>query len=186
MLFLPQVEGPGRIVKAYARLLGALEAIGCDEGTAWDTVTRIAIDSVPALRTKMIRALLGKPTAVRTSQVATTAQTSTKTASRYLEDLAMLQLAVRTKSGDADNSPDLWQASDWLRSTGLTWKVRPKSLSTHTRHYGRLKTQNQWRSTAVLQTFRSHSAQLVGAIKVGQRSLVGRIVTRHKTACWPI
>ena len=29
----------------------------------------------------------------------------------------MLQLAVRTKSGDADNSPDFWEASDWLRKS---------------------------------------------------------------------
>jgi hypothetical protein len=28
--YLPQAEGPGRVVKVYARLLGGLEAIGCD------------------------------------------------------------------------------------------------------------------------------------------------------------
>jgi len=41
VLFLPQVEGPGRLVKAYARLLGALEAIGCGTEIAWQVLTRI-------------------------------------------------------------------------------------------------------------------------------------------------
>ena len=41
--YLPQVEGPGRLVKAYARLLGGLEAIGCDDRTSWDVLTRIAV-----------------------------------------------------------------------------------------------------------------------------------------------
>lgn len=55
VLYLPQVEGPGRLVKAYARLLGGLEAIGCDSTTAWQTVTRVALDCAPALRTKVMR-----------------------------------------------------------------------------------------------------------------------------------
>lgn len=59
--YLPQVEGPGRLVKAYARLLGGLEAIGCDDESAWRTLTRIAIDCAPALRTKVIRELVRHP-----------------------------------------------------------------------------------------------------------------------------
>jgi hypothetical protein len=113
--YQPQVEGPGRLVKAYARLLGGLEAIGCDRATAWGTLTRIAVDCAPALRTKVIRALLAQPTWVRTRDVAVATETVTKTASRYLEDLSLLRLAVHSKQTDADNSPDRWEASDWLR-----------------------------------------------------------------------
>jgi hypothetical protein len=113
--YFPQVEGPGRLVKAYARLLGGLEAIGCDARTAWATLIRIAVDCAPALRTKVIRELVRRPVPVRTSDIATAVETATKTASRYLEDLSMLRLAVRTKRGIADNAPDLWEASDWLR-----------------------------------------------------------------------
>ncbi len=115
VLYLPQVEGPGRLVKAYARLLGGLEAIGCDEATAWGTLTRIAIDCAPALRTKVIRELVKQPAPVRTSDIAAAIETVTKTASRYLEDLSILRLAVHGKQSKADNSPDLWAASDWLR-----------------------------------------------------------------------
>ena len=115
MLYLPQVEGPGRLVKVYARLLGGLEAIGCESAIAWETLARIAIDCAPGLRTMLIRELLARPVPVRTSALAESAEVVTKTASRYLEDLSILRLAVRTKRGTAGNSPDYWVASDWLR-----------------------------------------------------------------------
>jgi hypothetical protein len=115
VVYLPQVEGPGRLVKAYARLLGGLEAIGCDQQTAWETLTRIAIDCAPALRTKVIRELVKRPARVRTSDIAAATDIVTKTASRYLEDLTLLKLAERTKLSKADNSPDYWEASAWLR-----------------------------------------------------------------------
>jgi hypothetical protein len=103
-------------VKAFARLLGGLEAIGCDAETAWATLTRIAVDCVPALRTKVIRALVCQPTKVRTSDIAGVTALVTKTASRYLEDLSILQLADHSKQSGADNAPDLWEASRWLRN----------------------------------------------------------------------
>jgi hypothetical protein len=115
VMFLPQVEGPGRLVKAYARLLGGLEAIGCDEAMAWQTLTRIAMDCAPALRTRVIRELVGRSGPARTSDIAAAVETVTKTASRYLEDLSILRMAERRKQRQADNSPDLWFASAWLR-----------------------------------------------------------------------
>jgi hypothetical protein len=113
--FLPQVEGPGRLVKAYARLLGGLLAIGCNGVTAWTTLTRIAIDCVPALRTRVIRELVRWSAPARTSAIADAIDTATKTASRHLEDLSLLRLADRTKESDAPNAPDLWAATEWLR-----------------------------------------------------------------------
>ncbi|HEY1308456.1 MAG TPA: hypothetical protein VGF24_33130 [Vicinamibacterales bacterium] len=113
--YLPQVEGPGRLVKAYARLLGALEAIGCDPDDAWQTITRMARDSVPALRLRVIRELLAHETPTRTAAIAAAIQTATKTAARHLEDLSILKIAVRSKLNDKPNSPDLWIASAWLR-----------------------------------------------------------------------
>ena len=113
--YLPQVEGPGRLVKAYARLLGGLEAIGCNEATVWATLTRIAIDCAPALRTKIIRELVTRTAPARTSEIAAAIQTATKTASWQLENLAILELALRSKHSDQDNAADMWVASDWLR-----------------------------------------------------------------------
>ena len=115
VLYLPQVEGPGRLVKAYARLLGGLEAIGCDSATSWDTLARISCDCAPALRTLLIRELLARPAPARTSDLASCVEVVTKTAARHLEDLSILKLADRTKRGSADNSPDYWAATTWLR-----------------------------------------------------------------------
>jgi hypothetical protein len=39
----------------------------------------------------------------------------TNTAHRHLDDLALLKMADRTKYNDADNAPDYWSASTWLR-----------------------------------------------------------------------
>ena len=135
VLYLPQVEGPGRLVKAYARLLGGLEAIGCDDVTAWGTLTRVAIDCAPALRTKVIRELVSRTEPARTSEIATAVETATKTASRYLEDLSILKLATRQKYRAANNSPDLWAASPWLRQywpelEGETEKYPPAHKTT--------------------------------------------------------
>jgi hypothetical protein len=102
-------------VKAYARLLGGLEAIGCETETAWATLIRIATGCAPALRTKVIRELIARPVEARTSEIAAAIETATKTASRYLEDLSILKLAVRRKQTEAANAPDLWHASGWLR-----------------------------------------------------------------------
>jgi len=115
VLYAPQVEGPGRLLKVLARLLGGLEAIGCDESVTWETLRRIAVDCAPSLRTRLIRELLRRAGPARTSDLAAAVEMVTKTASRHLEDLSLLKLAVHTKQSHADNAPDLWAATDWLR-----------------------------------------------------------------------
>jgi hypothetical protein len=133
--FLPQVEGPGRLVKAYARLLGGLEAIGCESRQAWATLRRIAVDCAPALRTKLIRELIRRSAPARTSDIAAGVELVTRTASRHLEELSVLRLAERTKLNDADNSPDLWVASPLLREYWPeTDEVGPKSIPSLTRN----------------------------------------------------
>lgn len=121
LVFMPLVEGPSRLVKVYARLLGGLEALGCEEPAAWGLLTRIAIDGVPALRTAVIRALVARDVPLRVAEIAMAANVSTKTVSRVLEDLSILKMAALSERGPADNSPGLWVASDWLRQT---WPAR--------------------------------------------------------------
>jgi hypothetical protein len=115
VLYLPQVEGPGRLVKAYARILAGLEAIGCTTDVAWTTLGRIAIDCAPTARTMLVRELLQHDGPRRTSDIATAAGLVTKTVSRQLEDLLLLKMVTRSKASDASNSPDLWAATEWLR-----------------------------------------------------------------------
>jgi hypothetical protein len=104
------------LVTALRRLYGGLEAIGCDRHTAWRITARIALDCVPAIRTALIRVLLAaNPTGLRTSDIAAEVGMVARTAHRHLEDLALLGLADRDKTSKADNAPDLWAASKWLR-----------------------------------------------------------------------
>lgn len=128
--YLPQVEGPGRLVTAFARLLGGLEAIGCDLDTVWSVLHRIAIDCLPAVRAQLIPHLLDAKVAVRTSEAAMWLGVTTKSAKPYLEDLSLLGLADRTKTSEADNAPDMWSATDWLRDYWPTPKSRKEMYTT--------------------------------------------------------
>jgi hypothetical protein len=158
VVFLPQVEGPGRLVKAYARLLGGLEAIGCVEEVAWATLTRIAIDCAPALRTKVIRELVARQRPVRTSEIAAAIETVTKTASRHLEDLSIICLADHTKQSAASNAPDLWQASDWLRDFWPESRTEKYDLTDKTRLVED-EDKDGSTGTACSRTFQSHFAE---------------------------
>ncbi len=128
ILYLPQVEGPGRLVNAYARLLGGLEAIGCEPPIARRALIRVALDCAPATRTAVISQLLSHHEPVRTSAVAGAVGMATKTAHRYLEDLSLLGVASRAKANGSGNSPDYWSATSWLREhwpQGTTEKNPP-------------------------------------------------------------
>jgi hypothetical protein len=115
LLVLPQSEGPARLVKAMRRLYGGLAAIGVDEATRWDALARIALDCAPAIRVPVMKALIDNREPKRTAELAEASGLVTKTASRQLDDLVLLGLAVHTKKSGADNSADLWEASQWLR-----------------------------------------------------------------------
>jgi hypothetical protein len=128
LLVLPEPEGPARIVKAMRQLYGALGALGANPETQWGVLTRVALDSMPAIRAPLAHALLRAPTWRRTADLAEDAQLSTKTAGRHLENLMLLGIAKRTKRkptdmapqkpGDElatrDNSPFYWLATGWL------------------------------------------------------------------------
>lgn len=129
LLVMPEPEGPGRLVVALNQLLGGLWAIGCDDVTAWRIVRRVARDTVPSLRTTILRELMklsGPETKLfapetklfapqRTSDIAQNVGIVTKSAHRILDDLALIGLTTRTKNSSAGNSIDLWEASKLLR-----------------------------------------------------------------------
>lgn len=114
ILYRPQVEGPGRLVKAYRRLLGGLEAIGCDTTTAWAVIARMAVDSAPTMRTDIIRDLLRRDEPARTAEIAAALDVVKDTAQLHLEDLSLLKV-VEYDRGKDDKSPYMWSATDWLR-----------------------------------------------------------------------
>lgn len=115
LLVMPQPEGPARLVKGLRRVYGGLLALGVETDTAWALLERISIDCAPAMRTAIIRALLARDTYQRTADIAGAAGMVTKTAHRILDDLVLLGIATRVKKSEADNAPDFWLPSDWLR-----------------------------------------------------------------------
>ena len=116
LLVMPQPEGPARLVKALSRLSGALAAIGADADTRWHVLSRIALDCAPALRAPLMRELVGSTEPRRTAELAGQVGMVTKSAARILDDLAMIGIVERTKKTAADNSPDMWAATEWLRT----------------------------------------------------------------------
>jgi len=116
VLVMPQPEGTARLVLALRRLYGGLDAIGVERDRRWQMLARVALDCVPAARTRLLTPLLSVSDPVKTATLAGRADMVTKTARRYLEDLALLRIVDRGKTSAADNAPDLWSATDWLRT----------------------------------------------------------------------
>ena len=120
LLTLPAVEGPGRLVKQLARLHAALTLIG--DPDPMGTTAKVALDCVPAVRARLLAALLTHPD-MSTRDIATGLGMSTKTAGRHLEDLALLKLATRGRDGEHATAANKWTAGKLLRSAadeGLT------------------------------------------------------------------
>ncbi len=125
VLSIPEPEGPPRFLLALRRLLGGLEAIGCDADAAWSVLASVAVDSMPATRRRLLEALIAGGSGQRTGALASAADLPTKTAARHLEDLALLGLANRTKASEATNAPDLWSPSEF---TGRYWPHRAPEI----------------------------------------------------------
>jgi DNA-binding transcriptional ArsR family regulator len=112
---VPQSEAPARIVKQLERLLAGLDKIGLDRETALRTVTKVALDSMPAIRLKVLDALylLGDETPT-TDLAESTGLPSTATR-RTLEDLTAHHVVTRKSQGQG--KPDLWSLESWPRES---------------------------------------------------------------------
>ena len=102
-------EAPTRLAIALSRLLSGLRAIGVDEATAWRSIVRVGLDSIPAIRRTAI-AILADGTTRSTREVGRAANYPTGTARRALEDLAVYDVVERD-AGD-NRTPDEWRLSN--------------------------------------------------------------------------
>lgn len=115
VLMLPEPEGPARLATVLRRLLHGLEAVGVAQADCWKLLAKVAQDCMPASRWLVMTWLAGCAKPVTTAAVAVGTGLPTQTARRHLEDLALLDVVGRTKSGDHDNSADQWALSVWTR-----------------------------------------------------------------------
>jgi hypothetical protein len=108
---IPDAEAPARFAIMLASLLDGLRVIGIGDADAWALVVKVAFDSMPAQRRKVI-AHLSASESTTTKEAATLLGLPTTTARRTLEDLAAHGLVKRIAGSDP-GEPDTWRlASD--------------------------------------------------------------------------
>lgn len=112
---VPGVEAPTRFVKILAQLLRGLQVIGVPRERAWVLVEKVALDSMPQFRQKVIQAMVGIEGEVSTSELAANLDYPTITTKRTLEDLTCYQILNRHSQGQG--SADMWSTTDWTRTT---------------------------------------------------------------------
>jgi hypothetical protein len=108
---VPDPEAPTRLIIVLDRLLAGLDAIGADRDRALQIVTKVALDSIPAIRHACLRAL--EPyDELDTNQVATAVRYPAATVRRTLEDLTAHGL-VECERQQAANKPHQWRLSEF-------------------------------------------------------------------------
>ncbi len=109
---VPDAEAPTRLVIVLDRLLAGLDAIGCDRERGRDLVTKVALDSIPALRLACLRALEPHDE-LDTNQVATAVRHPSTTSRRSLEDLTAHGLVECERQGEGKAHE--WRLSAFAR-----------------------------------------------------------------------
>jgi DNA-binding transcriptional ArsR family regulator len=104
-----RAEAPTRLVIVLARLLEGLDAIGCERAEALRIVTKSALDSIPALRLAILRALQDAGDELDTIEVAEVVRHPASTTKRALEDLTAHGLVNVERQGSG--KANLWTLS---------------------------------------------------------------------------
>lgn len=112
---IPGVESPTRLVKVLAQLLRGLQVVGIAKERAWNLIQKTALDSMPALRQKVVFTMLETDTETTTSDLAKQLGYPTNTTRRTLEDLTCYGVFKREAKGEG--RADLWSLTDWTRKT---------------------------------------------------------------------
>lgn len=106
---IPSPEVPTRLVIVLDRLLGGLDAIGCDRGHALQIVRKTALDSIPALRLAVLNTLFVDDD-LDTNVIAAAVRHPSTTTRRALEDLLAHGLVDRQR-GKLEKDPHRWSLS---------------------------------------------------------------------------
>jgi hypothetical protein len=109
---VPDAEAPARFASMLASLLEGLRIVGLEDATAWRLVAKVALDSMPAARRKVLEHLVSA-TSTTTKDAATVLGLPTTTARRTLEDLAAHGVVVRQSGGEG--KADTWSLSPATR-----------------------------------------------------------------------
>lgn len=112
---VPGPEAPTRLIVVLDRMLAGLDVIGVPRTDAWNVVTKLALDSVPALRLSVLYSLMeGQKD---TNEVATDVRHPAQTTRRALEDLVAHGLIELERQGEG-------KAHLWSHSTFTTARLQ--------------------------------------------------------------
>jgi hypothetical protein len=97
ILYLPEPEAPTRLAKQIAQLMSAALVIGVDEVEAWRLAQKVGWDSVPAVRSAVIRLLANRDDELSRADLIERTGLPQTTVIRVVEDLVVLGLAKQRK-----------------------------------------------------------------------------------------
>jgi hypothetical protein len=109
---VPGAEAPTRMVKMLARQMIGVQAIGGGRDDAWRIATRMALDSIPATRRKLLDGLRTRDDG-GTPELAAAVGLPTTTARRSLEELAVYGMVSRESGGNGKS--DRWSLTEHAR-----------------------------------------------------------------------
>lgn len=111
---VPPSEAPTRLALQLRSLLYGLDILGVQRKRAWGIVQKVALDSMPALRRRVIEAL-AESGEVKTPALADILDYPTATVRRALQDLTAHNAVTRTSRGKG-SAADSWRLSQWAES----------------------------------------------------------------------
>jgi len=112
---LPEYEHATRLAKQLAQLRAGILAVGADDTTAWRIITKAALDSIPRLRWRILEVLRDAEYPLKTGDLIVATDIPKKTLYEHLEDLELLRLIEREKTGSAANSPWVHRLAESVR-----------------------------------------------------------------------
>jgi energy-coupling factor transporter ATP-binding protein EcfA2 len=107
---VPGPEAPTRIITVLDRMLAGLDVIGVARDDAWKVVTKLALDSIPALRLAVLYALMDGQ--ADTNNISGKVRHPAQTTRRALEDLVAHGLVELERQGEG--KPHLWSLSNFV------------------------------------------------------------------------
>jgi hypothetical protein len=110
VLFIGATDAPTRAARTFAQLRGGMLALGYSEDQAWEVIVRVALDSMPGLRRRVLTCLVTSRRPLSTSEVVKEVGHPTKTVSRTLEDLQGHALLRREWEGPGHAA--VWEVTD--------------------------------------------------------------------------
>ena len=121
-------EFPTRFVQQLASLLQGQAALGVRKDKAYRVVARVARDSMPPSRWRVLSVLSDEPQA--TSTIASMLDLPTTSAKNALEDLQVRGIVKSSRQGQHESSPLLWKLTPaGVMGVGvLTLRVSPEIL----------------------------------------------------------